>query len=271
MVTACARALELGLPAIAFTDHADFTERVTQGGGRLDTAGYDATIERCRELFPSLRILSGVELGEPHRFRAEAEEVLGSGPHDVILASVHCAPVEGELTDASRPGLLRPETAVGFLRSYLEETLALVESDVDFHVLAHLDYPKRYWPHEELAYDERDYEAAIRLILRAGAQRGLVLEMNTTRGMDPQRGLCPGPTVIGWWREEGGATVSLGSDAHDPSLLAMGFEKASDLLESFGFRPPDGTSDFWTFDPRSERPSVIDAIPRPDPDAGVGC
>ena len=79
MEQTCARAVEIGLPAIAFTEHLDHTvwrielegpyamdhlTAVADPGGILtppafDAAGYLEAIARCRELFPSLRILSG--------------------------------------------------------------------------------------------------------------------------------------------------------------------------------------------------------------------
>ena len=60
-----------------------------------------AAVERCRDTFPSLRILSGVELGEAHRFPEEAAAVLRSGPLDLVLGSVHTIPMEGELVEIS--------------------------------------------------------------------------------------------------------------------------------------------------------------------------
>ena len=86
MEASCARALELGLPSIAFTEHVDATrwvltdeaqslmppDRVGVDGRfdplTLDADGYLACVERCRDRFPDLRILTGVELGEPHWF-----------------------------------------------------------------------------------------------------------------------------------------------------------------------------------------------------------
>jgi len=244
MEATCRQALQLGLPAIAFTEHADFT-----GGGfpdfhLLDEAAYRAEVDRCRALFPDLRILSGVELGQPHRFPAEAAAVLAGGPLDRVLGSVHCVPWEGELTDVSN-GLAGVERAPGTLRLYLAEVLALVESAQPFEVLAHLDYPKRYWPHADLPYCEADHEEELRAILRAAAARGSVLEVNTTRGAEPHRGLCPGPTVLRWWVEAGGRAVSLGSDAHDPGRIALGFPLAAQLVESAGFRPNDDPTGFW--------------------------
>ncbi len=245
MEATCRRAVEIGLPALAFTEHADFT-----GGGypdfhRLDVPAYCCEVERCRALFPGLRILSGVELGQPHLFPADAAAVLAAGPLDRVLGSVHCVRWQGELTDVSAGDLLAPERAPATVRLYLGELLALAESSQPFAVLAHLDYPKRYWPHADLPYREEDFEEEIRAVLGAAARRGSALELNTTRGAEPQRGLCPGPAVLGWWVEEGGRAVSLGSDAHSPDRIALGFELASQLAEAAGFRPNDDPAGYW--------------------------
>ena len=50
----------------------------------------------------------------------------------------------------------------------------------------------------------------------------------------------------GWWREEGGAAITLGSDAHDPTGLAFGFGQAAGMVEAHGFRPGRHPCDFWT-------------------------
>jgi histidinol-phosphatase (PHP family) len=245
MEATCRRAVEIGLPAIAFTEHADFT-----GGGysdfhRLDVAAYRGEVERCRALFPGLRVLSGVELGQPHLFPDEAAAVLASGPLDRVLGSVHCVSWRGELVDVSLGELLTPERASATLSAYFADLLALARSSQPFEVLAHLDYPKRYWPHADVAYREEDHEEEIRAVLRCAAARGSVLEVNTTRGADPRRGLCPGPAVLRWWVQEGGRALSMGSDAHAPDRIAAGFELASQVAEAAGFRPNDDPAAYW--------------------------
>src|SRR5947209_18932944 len=82
MDRSCERAIELGLPAIAFTDHADFV-KVHQDQYCVDIAGYLDSVDRCRAKYPGLRILSGVELGEPHWFTKETADILAAGPLDV--------------------------------------------------------------------------------------------------------------------------------------------------------------------------------------------
>ncbi|MDQ6791936.1 MAG: histidinol-phosphatase HisJ family protein [Candidatus Dormibacteraeota bacterium] len=245
MEATCRRAVSIGLPALAFTEHADFVVGVHEDLTPLDLACYLEEVDRCRRLFPDLRILSGVEMGEPHRYPVEAAAVLASGGFDRILGSVHCTPWNDRLMDGSQLDRLPPGEAPGFLRAYFTEALALVQSVQPFQVLAHLDYPKRYWPHAELPYREEDFEEELRAVLRAAAQRGTVLEVNTTRGLDPRRGLCPGPTALRWWADLGGPAVSFGSDAHDPEKIGLGFDLAADLVEAAGFRPNDDPAGLW--------------------------
>jgi histidinol-phosphatase (PHP family) len=242
MEDSCRRALQLGLPAVAFTEHADFVQ-VHQGQRTLDMAGYLDAVERCRSAFPDLRILSGVELGEPHWFPAEVASMLAIGPLDRVLGSVHCARLQDEILDASQ--LHDVGSMAAFMQTFLQETLALVESSQPFEVLAHLDYPKRYWAHDRLEFKEADYEEQLRAVLRALARREGVLEVNTTRGMEPTRGLCPGAQVLRWWHELGGAAVSFGSDAHDPTMVAAGFSLAAQVVEAAGFHPAAEPTAFW--------------------------
>src|SRR5262249_8580124 len=109
MERSCARAVALGLPSIAFTEHADFTTWVVEPGVRalmrgnaaglspaggsgpppLDAQAYLACVRRCRELFPGLRILSGAELGEPHWHEGQVKALLTAGTFDRVLGSVH--------------------------------------------------------------------------------------------------------------------------------------------------------------------------------------
>src|SRR5439155_10500285 len=107
MERSCAQAVEYGLPAIAFTEHLDHTTwRVVLHGvhrdehlaslaspdglltpPKFDPAGYFAAVKRCRDRFPGLRILSGLEIGEPHRHEAAVAAMLAAGQFDRLLGS----------------------------------------------------------------------------------------------------------------------------------------------------------------------------------------
>ena len=240
MERSCERALEIGLPGIAFTEHADFVV-IHKGQRPMDVGGYLQAVERCRARFKNLRILTGVELGEPHWFPDETAAVLGAGKLDRVLGSVHCVRINGRTVDASQFRELPAAEFASAVREHFRETLALVESSQPFETLAHLDYPKRYWLEGVTPYREDDYEEELRAVLVAAAKRGLVLEVNTTRGHT----LCPDVTVLRWWREVGGQAVQYGSDAHQPDKVAEGFHLATEMVESVGFKPAKDPMSLW--------------------------
>jgi histidinol-phosphatase (PHP family) len=256
MVDSCARAVELGLQAIAFTEHLDHTVWTLAPGdidpadrflalvtpeGTLtpppfDAHGYLAAIERCRVRFPDLRILSGLEIGEPHWHAAAVATVLEAGRFDRVLGSQHCLPEAGGFAEPW--SLFRRRPAAEVVRDYLAEVARLVVASDVFSVLAHIDYPIRYWP-EDVAgpFDVSAFEADFRHALRPTAQSGRALEINTRIPLHS--------TVLGWWREEGGESVTFGSDAHEPSAVARGLREAADMAEAYGFRPGPTPYDFW--------------------------
>jgi len=240
MERSCERAIEIGLPAVAFTEHADWA-LVHEGQHSVDIVGYLEAVERCRTKFKGLRILTGVELGEPHRFPRETAEVLAAAPLDHVLGSIHSIRIDGELLDASQFRNTEGLDFPGAVREYFREALAMVDSDQPFETVAHIDYPKRYWIDGAAPYSEKDYEDEIRAILKSAARSGRVLEVNTTRGDT----LCPGITVVRWWREVGGQAVSFGADAHQPDKVGMGFEVATQMVQAAGFKPAKDPMALW--------------------------
>ena len=233
-------AIEVGLPAIAFTEHADWA-LVHVGQHAVDLAGYFDAIDRCRAKFKGLKILTGVEMGEPHWFPKEAAAVLAAGPLDSVLGSIHCIRLAGEVVDASQFPERAADDFPAAVREYFRETLAMVESGQPFETLAHIDYPKRYCLDGAAPYREADYEAEIRAVLTAAARTGRVLEVNTTRGHT----LCPDIKVVRWWREAGGQAVQYGSDSHQPDQVAAGFKVATQMVEAAGFKPARDPMALW--------------------------
>ena len=250
MTGACERALDVGVPAIAFTEHLDFTRWSPADPGRaagleprhrsriaaLDVTGYLAAIEDCRGRFPDLRILSGIECGEPHLFAASADAVAGAHHFDRILGSLHAVPVRGRLAGAPALfGMFGPDEV---MRRYFTELLKLVRGSDLFQVLAHLDFARRYWPPSAGRYEEKDFEDEYRTVLRALAESDRALEVNTKSPLASVE-------LLGWWRDEGGRAVSFGSDAHQDWRVGDRFDVAVDVVEAAGFRPGRDRFDFW--------------------------
>ena len=252
MERTCARALQLGLPAVAFTEHVDFTEwgaldSPPAGATRiatrervrpLDVEGYLTSVETCRARFPELRILSGIEAGEPHHFAGSVAAVLGEGRFDRVLGSLHSVVHEGRLVGVDR--VLRGERPPDLvMRAYFAELVRLVDDSDVFQVLAHCDFPRRSWPTGRVGeYREADFEEEYRAVFRALASSGRALELNT-------RSPLASATLMRWWYEEGGDAVSFGSDAHVPLRVGALFDVAVGIVAAAGFRPGRDEYDFW--------------------------
>jgi histidinol-phosphatase (PHP family) len=257
MRRSCARAVELGLSAIAFTEHADFTPWTIDAQGRdpadfppqwasryadgvftppvFDLPGYRDCLDACRDDFPRLRILSGVELGEPHWHPDRTRRLLTQGRFDRVLASLHSYP-DGT---ASRPigpdtyGHRKPED---LMRWYLNEVERLAEEFDGFELLAHLDFPVRFWPGGPAAFDPHDRGTGARRPRRPR-------QIRTDPGDQHPHPAVPGPRPVVATRR--GTAVTFSSDAHDPDTLAQGFRAAAAMAEVYGFRPGRHPHDPW--------------------------
>lgn len=250
MIRACEQAEQIGLPAVAFTEHVDFIQwgaqdkpmndvpeaRAPGSIQPLDVEGYLASILECRERFPDLRIRSGIEAGEPHLFSGGVADLVSQASFDRVLGSLHSLPREGLLVGVG--WFLSGQNAYDVVGDYCAELLRMIETSDVFEVLAHFDYPRRYWPRSAGPYEEAKVEAEHRAVFRALADSGRVLEINTASPL-------ASASAMGWWYDEGGGAVSFGSDAHTPQRVGDCFEEAVDVVEAAGFRPGKDRFDFW--------------------------
>ncbi len=254
MVRTCERAVAIGLPAVVFTEHLDFEgwriglEDATDAIWHLissegilevpplDVVGYFECIDRCRRLFPTLRILTGVEFGQPHLFDTQVSQLLDLSALDRVNGSLHTLQ-NGD--DRSEPvTLFRHWPADEVVWQYLAEIPRMVAAADSFAVFAHIDYAVRSWPVAKVGpFDPKRFEEGFRQAMRALADSERALEINTRRlwSWVPQ-----------WWKEEGGKAITFGSDTHVPDDLADHFPEAAAMVEHYGFKPGRNPSDFWT-------------------------
>lgn len=189
MRDACLRAIELGLPAVTFTDHADLTtlvvsdaaaEYIRAVGGQvdgnlyrpppLDVDGYLDCVQRCRAEFAGqLPIAAGVELGRPALAsgggrgagcrRVRAHRRVGTFPAPPGWRHGYRGPLRRH---ARRPGHKgvpgrghRPGRIAGRVRRPSSHQLR-----------------RRYWPVGQGEYSNADFEGEYRTALRALARSG---------------------------------------------------------------------------------------------------
>ena len=255
MEATCRRAVHVGLPALVFTEHLDLDDAwhaapedlmahqrcLLDASGHvavplLDVEGYLSSIERCRAIFPDLRILTGIEFGQPHLWDRQARSLIDLGALDRVNGSLHTLAWGADRAEPNT--LYRVWPADEVVTAYLEEVPRMVAGSDAFAVFTHIDYAVRSWTAGDLGpFDPRRFEEAFRLAMRAIAASGRALEMNTR---DLQ------PWIPSWWAQEGGRAVSFGSDAHTAGDLAASFPEAVAMVEHHGFTPGRRPEDFWT-------------------------
>jgi histidinol-phosphatase (PHP family) len=165
----CRRALKIGLPALAFTEHLDLTGWVIDPEDLLDhlrplvgdngllipepldVAGYLESVERCRRQFPELRILSGVEFGQPHIDADQARQLVDLSALDRVNGSLHTLPISDE-SGALRYEpitLYRQWPAERVIWEYLAGARRMIAGSDMYEVFTHIDYAVRYWPAQQ--------------------------------------------------------------------------------------------------------------------------
>ena len=231
MAAMCEAAIARGLEEIAITDHLDFGP--ADPPGYFKVGDYLAEIEACRRQYGErLTIRTGIEIGEPHLFAAQAQAVLAQGTFDFVLGSAH---YDIDMRSGWKEDFFAGRSLEDACRGYFEQTVRLAaEGDLD--VLSHIDLVKRDARKFGLAYQgPAPYGDLIRAALRSLVERGKGLEINISPLYRGQTEPCPSIEILRWYRELGGAVLTFGSDAHDPQFVGAHFDVALDMARAVGF------------------------------------
>ncbi len=230
----CQQALNLGLTAIAITEHAEWHPAMPYKGFHRVEAYFEA-IERCRTKFEpqGLKIYAGVELGNPHIYTEEALALTTAYPFDLVLGSLHW--LYGK--NVHEAGCFAGREATEVYADYFAE-LGRMVVEFDFDIVAHVD--RILWRGTLLGatFDLLNLETVIRQALANIAQAGQVLELNTaflTHTPSWRESLV---TMFRWFCEEGGQWVVVNSDSHRVGEIGRHRQLAQNLLQEAGFDLP---------------------------------
>ncbi len=231
MAEMCRSAIENGIPEIGFTEHYDLHPgEPYRDWFKLEP--WTAELERCRAEFAGrLIIRAGIELGETHIYRAEAQAMLARYPFDYALGSLHWVGPE----TIFNPSYFRSRTADEAFRLFFEE-LEWMTRVGGFDILSHFDVPVRTAFDVYGEYDPRRHEDYIRPVLKNCIERGIALDLNTKGLRSKCAVLTPGLDILRWYVEMGGERVTLGSDAHQPKFVGADCEVAMDTARAAGLK-----------------------------------
>ncbi len=225
-------AIEKGLKVYTVTDHCEMQV--------FEKDRYMERISRCYEEFvearerygDKIKLLFGVEIGQPLDDIDNTEKFLDSFPFDFVLAASH--EVKG-WKDPVHLDEFDLDYCERLLHAYFDELLNIVRWG-KFDVLAHITYPYRYIDPERLkAIGTEVYEGKIDEILREVAKRGKGIEINTA-GLTYRLGTTsPAPELVKRFRQFGGEIVTFASDAHTVEKIARGYDEAVEIMRLAGF------------------------------------
>lgn len=231
------KGIELGLTEMCFTEHNDFdypvTERDVPGMWEVNADSYLYDFLKLREKYAGkIALLFGVELGlQPHLSKRNAA-FAKAHDYDFIIGSSHLCHGQDPYYPSFYEG--RPQEAAYL--EYFESILENLNVYGNFDVYGHLDYVVRYGPTKDQGYAYENYRDIFDAILKKliGMEKGI--EINT--GALPKGLREPNPCagILKRYRELGGEIVTVGSDAHEPKLIAYAFDRAAEIIKDCGFR-----------------------------------
>jgi histidinol-phosphatase (PHP family) len=144
----------------------------------LPPAGYAQVLECLHAGLRQIDVPTPHFMGEPHRHPGACARVLAAGRFDRVLGSLHSLPDQGSFAEPW--GIYPHRDAHDVVREYLADLITMVAQSDVFSVLAHIDYPIRFWPAErEGPFGPAVLEGEFRAALRATAQSGRALEIST--------------------------------------------------------------------------------------------
>ncbi len=238
------RAIELHLPSVCFTDHLDygFPEQYhTEFLFSLED--YFDTIQNLKEKYPSLQIRTGVELGLKEDIFETISAIPERNQFDFVIGSTHIVdnldPYYEEYWEN-----LGEENGISH---YFEKTYDNIKLNFDIDSYGHLDYIIRYCPTVKRAKkqgteNESFYQKTLKKnkeildeILLSLIQLGKGLEVNTAGLRYGLGHPNPHEAILQRYRELGGTTITIGSDAHETKYLAYSFGQIPELLLKCGF------------------------------------
>lgn len=222
------------LATIAFTDHfdVDFYERHNLGT-RQETSYAD--ICKAQENYSDkIRILRGIEMGQPTYDTALTEKSLARYEYDFVIGSIHNLREMPDFGDLKYKEMALDEI-YSLLDKYFEEELILAKWN-GFDTFAHLTYPMRYIVQAGRNEVELSrYNEVTDEIFRTLIANGKALEINTSGLRQPIGKTMPTENYVRRFRELGGEYLTLGSDAHFTEHVGAGIDNGYEIAEACGF------------------------------------
>ena len=224
----CKKAESLNYKYLVITEHFDLTDIELVNFGLLPLKVYFAELDKVRNEFPNIEILTGLELGEPHLCMEHAKRLFKIFKPDFLIGSLH-------VTSSGKNVSLRFEREVTkeCITEYYENNLEMVEKG-GFDTLGHLGIFKRSIV-TELMPDERHAYPVIDEIFRVMRRNNIALEVNNSGFKSKLNNHVPDPIILSRYKKLGGELITISSDSHNLEHFDKFYDKTLDNLRELNF------------------------------------
>lgn len=245
VIERCERAIQLGLDAMAITDHCEvnryyekehyhinFEQKYDDYGFRKAFEDSMDETDSAKALYDGkFNLICGLELGQPLADIEVTEKILSDKRLDFVIASMHELPQHDDFAFLD----YTPENVPKLLEENFNEILKIAKWG-KFDVLGHITYALRYIQGEQgIEVDMKSYGEIIAEIFRAVIENGKGIEINTSGLRQKYGDTFPTFEYIKMYREMGGEIITVGSDCHKTADLAKGIEEGIQLAKQAGF------------------------------------
>lgn len=247
-INKCAeRAAQLGLAAYAITDHCEcnawypeehYTDKSVLESFNYRQAFYDsmAAVTELKDKYAGrLNLICGAELGQILHDTEAAAIAASDERLDFIIGSVHQVRGEKDFYYIDYPKMSMDEI-YDLLERYFKEVYELCRSGIP-DVIGHITYCLRYMKQRHgICPDISRFDDIIAECLRALAQNGKGIEINTSGLRQGFGATFPDLKYVKLFRELGGEIISIGSDAHTPEDIGKGTADGAEIAKAAGFK-----------------------------------
>lgn len=228
------QAARMSMPALCITDHLDY-DYPGDLNFELDTDSYFPFWQDFIQTYEKkmgIEVYVGMETGLEPCFAERLKAEVNRFPCDFIIGSSHLV----HRKDPYEPDYFYGRSEAEAYLEYFESIPEVLAVCRDFDVYGHIDYVTRYGPGKNKFFSYEAYQDILDEILRRLIELGKGIELNTGGYLAGLGAPNPSPDILRRYRELGGEIITVGSDAHDASLVGHHFSQAREILLNAGFR-----------------------------------
>ncbi|MDG2213145.1 MAG: histidinol-phosphatase HisJ family protein [Verrucomicrobiota bacterium] len=226
-----ARALELGLPEIGFSDHSP-VEHDDQDDWRMladELAQYVTKVEHARETHPALPIRLGLEVDFIPGHESWIKEMARRHDWDYFIGSVHYISGKWDFDNPKRLAEWAEHDVDEVWADYFTRLTTAAASGL-FQIIGHPDLPKKFGHRPQ-----HDPTSLYMDFLAACESTGTCIELNTAGLRRDCAEIYPNFEFL-QLAKSSNVQITFGSDAHSTSEVGMNLEDATTLAREAGYK-----------------------------------